>query len=147
MDYSFKPCHFTDNLHDFSKEAISKLFLFSGGDSVVVRQRLNRFTCVMIIYCRLPQYNHEDVKMRLFVHSLKGDVLNWFNNCPEDSFTSLQDIVDAFKDRYGDPDSSLCAPKIVQQNESNLVKGPAVDERFQDNSSYQNVPSTCTIAD
>lgn len=50
--------------------------------------------------------------------------------------TSLQDIVDAFKDRYGDPDSSPCAPKIVQQNESNLVKGSAAEERFQDNASY-----------
>ena len=88
MDYSFKPCHFTDDLHDFPKEAISKLVLFSGGDSVVVRKHLNRFTCVMIIYCRLPQYNHEDVKMRLFVCSLKGDALNWFNNYPRDSFTS-----------------------------------------------------------
>ena len=51
--------------------------------------------------------------MRLFVRSLKGDALNWFNNCPEDSFTSLQGIVDAFKDIYGDPDSSPCAPKIM----------------------------------
>ena len=35
----------------------------------------------------------------------------------------------------------------MQQNESNLMKGSVVDERFQDNSSYQNVSSTCTIAD
>ena len=34
----------------------------------------------------------------------------------------------------------------MQQNESNLVKGSVVSERFQDNSSYQNVPSTFTIA-
>lgn len=31
----------------------------------------------------------------------------------------------------------------MQKKESNLIKGPAVDEKFQD----QNVPSTCTIAD
>jgi len=139
--------HFTDDLHDFLEVAISKLPLFSSGDSVVVKKHLGLFTRIMIIYCRPPQYNHEDVKMRLFVLSLEDDALNWFNNCPEDSFTSLQDIVDAFKDRYGDPDSSPCAPKIVQQNENNLIKGPTVDERFQNNSSYQNVPSTCTIAD
>ena len=35
----------------------------------------------------------------------------------------------------------------MQQNENNLIKGPDVDERFQDNASYQNLPSTCTIAD
>jgi len=54
-----------------------------------------------------------------------------------------KDIVNAFKDRDGDPNSLSCAPKIVQKKESNFIKGPVVDERFQD----QNVPSTCTIAD
>ena len=87
MDYSCKPCHFTNNLHDLPKEAISKLFKFSGGDSVTVKHHLNMFTCVMIIYCRFPQYNHEDFKMRLFVHSLEGDALNWFTNFPNDFFT------------------------------------------------------------
>ena len=139
MEYSFKPCHFTDNLHDLPKEAISKLFKFSGGDLVTVRQHLNRFTCVMIIYCRLPQYNHEDFKMRLFVHSLKGDALNWFNSFPEDSFISLQDIVNAFKDRYDSPNSLPSTSKIVEQKESNS----AVEERFQG----QNVSSTGNIAD
>ena len=96
MDYSFKPCHFTDNLHDLPKEAVGKLFKFLGGDSVTIEQHLNRFTCVMILYCRFPQYNHEDFKMRLFVHSLEGDALNWFNIFPNDFFTSLQDILNAF---------------------------------------------------
>ena len=113
MDYSFKPCHF-DDLHDIPEVAISKLPLFSSGDLVTIRKHLYRFTHTILRYCHSPQYDHEDVKMRLFVRSLKGDALNWFNNCPEDFFTSLQDIVDAFKDRYGDPDSSPCAPKIVQ---------------------------------
>ena len=102
MDYSFKPCHF-DDLHDIPEVAISKLPLFSSGDSVTVKRHLGLFTRIMIIYCRPPQYNHEDVKMCLFVLSLEGDALNWFNNCPKDSFTSLQDIANAFKDRYGDP--------------------------------------------
>ena len=147
MDYSFKPCHFTNVHHDIPEVAISKLPVFSGGDSVAVKKHLSGFTCIMFMYCRSPQYNHEDVKMRLFVLSLEDDALNWFNSCPEDSFTSLQDIVDAFKDRYGDPDSSHCATKIVQHNESNVMKGSVVGERFQDNSSYQNVPSPCTITD
>jgi len=85
--------------------------------------------------------------MRLFVFSLEGDALNWFNNFPKDSFTSLQDIVNAFKDRYGNPNSLPSASKIVQHNKSNLIKGPTDGERFQDDSSYQNVSSTCTISD
>lgn len=73
MDYSFTPCHFTDVLHDIPEVAIHKLSLFSGGDSIVVREHLCRFTCIMLIYCSSPQYNHEDVKMRLFAFSLEGD--------------------------------------------------------------------------
>ena len=114
MDDPFTPCHFTDVLHDIPEVAFHKLSLFLGGDSAAVRKHLCRFTHTMLIYCSSPQYDHEDVKMRLFAFYLEGDALNWFNNCPEDSFTSLQDIVDAFKDRYGDPDSLPCAPKIVQ---------------------------------
>jgi len=142
MDYSFRPCHF-DDLHDIPEVAISKLPKFSSGDSVAVKRHLCFFTRIMMMYCRPPRYDPEDVKMRLFVFSLEGDALNWFNNCPENSFTSLQDIVNAFKDRYGYPDSSLCAPKTVQQNE----KEPAIGKRFQDNASYQNVPSTCAVTD
>lgn len=122
MGYWFKPCHFTGVRHDIPEVAISKLPVFSGGDSVAVKKHLGWFTRIMIMYCRSPQYNHENVKMRLFVLFLEDDALNWVISCPEDSFTSLQDIVDAFKDRYGDPYSSPCAPKIVQQNESNLIK-------------------------
>jgi len=52
--------------------------------------------------------------MHLFSFSLEGYALDWFNNCPEDSFASLQDIVNDFKDRYGYQDSSPCAPKIMK---------------------------------
>lgn len=84
--------------------------------------------------------------MRLFAFSLEGDALNWFHNCPEDSFASLQDIINTFQHRYEDQSSSPCAPNIMQQDESDLVKDPTINERFQDNSPYHNVPSTCTVA-
>jgi len=94
--------------------------------------------------------------MRLFAFSLKGDALNWFHNRPEDSFASLQDIINTFKDKYEDQSSSHCAPNIMQQDESDLVKDPTVNEILQDNSPYQNASycrhcecshdeSTCTI--
>jgi len=83
--------------------------------------------------------------MRLFVLSLEDDALNWFNSFPKDSFTSLKDIINAFEDRYGYSDSLPSASKIVQQNESNLIRGPA--EKSQDDSSCQNVLSTENIAD
>ena len=121
MDYSFKPCHFTHRLHDFPEEALPELPIFSDGDPIAAKRHIDLFIRFMIIYCRPPQFHHGDIKMRLFVLSLEDDALNWFNNFPKDSFTSLQDIVNAFKDRYGNPNSLPSAPKIVQQNKINLI--------------------------
>lgn len=128
------------------EEAIHKLPLFSGGDSATIRKHLSRVTHMIIRYCLSSQYKHEDVMMRLFDFSLEGDSLNWFHNCLEDSFAFLQDIINAFKDRYGDQGGLPYAPNTMQHDESDLVKDPTVNERFQDNSPYQNVPSTCAVA-
>lgn len=139
MDYSCKPCRFTHRLHDFPEETIPELPIFLDGDPIAAKRHLDLFIRIMIIYCRPPQFNHDDIKMRLFVLSLEDDALNWFNNFPKDSFTSLKDIINAFEDRYGYSDSLPSASKIVQQNKS---RGPADGERSQDNSSCQNVSST-----
>lgn len=146
MDDLFAPCHFTRFLHDMSEEAIHELPLFVGGDSTAARKHLSRVTHIIIRYCLSSQYKHEDVKMLLFAFSLEGDALNWFHNCPKNSFAPLQDIINAFKDRYGDQGGSPCAPSTMQQDENDLVEDPTVKERFQDNSPYQKVPSTCTVA-
>lgn len=52
--------------------------------------------------------------MHLFSFSLEGDALDWFHNCPEDCFTSLQDIINDFTDRYGDQGGSSYAPNTMQ---------------------------------
>ena len=47
---------------------------------------------------------HEDVKIKLFIFSLKGATLDWCRNLPKASITCLRDFHDAFnsiqKDRY-----------------------------------------------
>jgi len=46
-------------------------------------------------------YNHEDVKMTLFVLKLEEVAFNWFHNKPDNAFDSLRDLTDAFKDKFG----------------------------------------------
>ena len=40
--------------------------------------------------------------MTLFVLTLEGDAHEWFAEKPRNSFDSLQSIVNAFKEKYGD---------------------------------------------
>jgi len=46
--------------------------------------------------------NHEDVKMRLFIFSLDGDAMDWFIDLPANNCDSLESIIDAFEEKYGD---------------------------------------------
>jgi hypothetical protein len=51
-------------------------------------------------YCR--GHDEEDVKMTLFVYSLEGDALEWFTDFPADKFSTLEEILDEFRKRWGD---------------------------------------------
>ena len=48
------------------------------------------------------EVEHEDVVMKLFVHSLTGDARDWFRRLPNDSITSWSDLEKSFKEQYGD---------------------------------------------
>jgi len=50
--------------------------------------------------------NHEDVKMRLFIFSLDGDAMDWFIDLVANNFDSLESIIDAFEEKYGDEKKS-----------------------------------------
>jgi len=87
-----------DTFYDMPEEATSKLSFFSGGDPSTALIHLRMVTFFIHKYCRPSQYNHEDVKIRVFGYSLKGDALDWFRNCPEEY--CLKDIINAFTDKY-----------------------------------------------
>ena len=87
-----------DTFHDMPEEVISKLPFFSGGHPGIALQHLWTVTFIINKYCLPSQYNHEDVKIRIFGYSLKGDAIDWFRNCPEQY--CLQDIINAFTDKY-----------------------------------------------
>ena len=51
-------------------------------------------------YCR--GHDEEDVKMTLFVYSLEGDAVEWFTDFPAAKFSTLDEILDEFRKRWGD---------------------------------------------
>jgi ribonuclease HI len=52
------------------------------------------------VYCR--GHDEEDVKMTLFAYSLEGDAAEWFTDFPAAKFSTLDEILDEFRKRWGD---------------------------------------------
>ena len=127
-----------DTFHDMPEEATSKLPFFSGGDPGTALLHLRMVNLFIHKYCRSSQYNHEDVKIRVFGYSLKGDAIDWFRNCPEEY--CLEDIINSFTDKYIKNDSP-CVPSVMQNNKIDLVEDSAISRSFPDNSQDE---STCT---
>ena len=48
------------------------------------------------------EIEHEDVVMKLFVHSLVEDARDWFKRLPDDNIYSWSDLESLFKEQYGD---------------------------------------------
>ena len=81
---------------------MDKLPLFQGNNAFSANSHLKSFSSWLGKYARATDFNHEDVKMTLFVLTLEGDALDWFMEKPHNSFDSFQSIVNAFKEKYGD---------------------------------------------
>jgi len=88
---------------------------------------------------------------------LEGDARNWFCDFPYNSFDSLQAIVNAFKNRYGDQMDSPSANYNEKKGESDFVKGLTILEKFQEDTPRQSLPycrrceslhdeATCVVA-
>ena len=101
----FSPCKFANIRgypNDTPKHGMDKLPIFQGDNAISANSHLKAFSSWLGKYARSADFNHEDVKMTLFVLSLEGDALYWFTEKPQNSFDSLQSIVNAFKEKYGD---------------------------------------------
>ena len=62
--------------------------------------------------------------MTLFVYSLEGDALEWFNDFPADKFSTLEEILDEFRKRWGDHKEhrfQLAALTTIQKKENETV--------------------------
>jgi hypothetical protein len=62
--------------------------------------------------------------MTLFVYSLEGDALEWFTNFPAAKFSTLKEILDEFRKRWGDHKEhrfQLAALTTIQKKENETV--------------------------
>lgn len=57
--------------------------------------------------------------MRLFIFSLDGDGMDWFIELPANNFDSLESIINAFEEKYGD---GRRIKMKVKANYKNIIK-------------------------
>jgi hypothetical protein len=86
--------------HQIPEKAIDKLPVFQGDNATSAKSHISKFEMCLTKFCR--GHTEEDVKMTLFVYSLEGDALDWFTDFPADTFSTLEEILDEFRKRWGD---------------------------------------------
>ena len=87
--------------HDIPEKAIDKLMTFNGTDaSISAEQHIRNFSRHCGSYVRDID-KHEDVYMTLFALSLDGKAGNWYDNLPNNSFTTITDFKTAFLRNFG----------------------------------------------
>ena len=77
-----------------SNDLRDKVINFSSNNGVVGEEHLRKFIDMLNDY----EVEHEDVVMKLFVHSLTEDARDWFRRLPDDSITSWSDLEKLFKE-------------------------------------------------
>ena len=86
--------------HAVPKKAIDKLPTFQGNNGISAKFHILNFQMCVERYCR--GHDEEDVKMTLFVYSLEGDAAEWFTDFPAAKFSTLDEILNEFRKRWGD---------------------------------------------
>lgn len=101
----YAPCDFSNIIgypNDILSIGIDKLPNFQGNNAISANSHLRDFSIWMAKYGRSDDFDHEDVIMTLFILTLGGDAYDQFAEKPQNSFNSLQSIINAFKEKYGD---------------------------------------------
>ena len=125
MNDLFAPCDFTNILGypnfilDEAIEAIEELPSFLGNNVISTETHLTNFQLCVSKWCH--DINHEDVKIKLFKFSLDGDALDWFIDLLANSFDSLESIIDAFEEKYGDK-RKIKVKAQANENDKDLIK-------------------------
>jgi hypothetical protein len=112
-------------------KAIEKLDCFLGNNVVSAHSHIVSFELCVDKWC----YGHgeEDVKMRLFMFSLEGDVVEWFSDQDPNKFSTLSEIVKSFRERWGDQKENRFL--LASLSSSQKKKNETMDEfnkRFND---------------
>ena len=80
------------------KDLRDKVGKFKENNAITSEKHLRSFNDMLIDY----EVEHEDVVMKLFVHSLTEDARDWFRRLSNDSICSWDDLEKNFKEQYGD---------------------------------------------
>ena len=80
--------------NEIPKGLRDKLTKFARNNAITSEQHLRDFLDLLNDY----EVEHEDVVMKLFVHSLTEDAREWFRRLPNDSITSWVDLEKFFKE-------------------------------------------------
>jgi hypothetical protein len=108
--------------HAVPEKAIDKLPTFQGNNAISAKSHILNFQMCVERYCR--GHDEEDVKMTLFVYSLEGDAAEWFTDFPAAKFSTLDEILDEFRKRWGDHKEhrfQLAALTTSQKKENETV--------------------------
>lgn len=100
-------------LNAIVQELRNKLTIFLGNNVITCEDHLRCFLDLLNDY----EVEHEDVVMKLFVHSLIEDAREWLKRFPGGCISSWRELEHCFKEKYGDkPNASYIL------NEFNNIK-------------------------
>jgi hypothetical protein len=122
----YDPCDFSNingYPHAISKKPIEKLPSFQENNAISVKVPVQSFMRCINKWCTAHDY--EDVKIKLFVLSLEDDASDWYEDCPDDKFKTLKDLLDPFTERWGkkrDQCHLLVALNTVKKNENETIE-------------------------
>ena len=114
--------------HPISFDLRDKVVKFSVNNAVTGEEHLRIFIDMLNDY----EVEHEDVVMKLFVHSLTEDLRDWIRRLPDDSITSWSDFEKLFKEQYGDNTNAR-----FMLNEFNNIKKNPNESTFDFNVRFQ----------
>lgn len=84
--------------HPISFDLRNKINKFLGNNVITGEEHLRNFIDMLNNY----EVEHEDVVLKLFVHSLKEYARDWFRSFPDDSVSSWNELEKPFKEQYGE---------------------------------------------
>ena len=147
MNDLFAPCGFTNRNcypHNIPDKAIEKLPSFQGNNAISVVPHVKNFNVCIFKWCNTA--NNEDVKMRLFVLSLEEDALDWFTWQPDNSYDSLQAIINAFMGKFGKNKENrhlINAISFMKKNENEIME----EFNKRSNDLVKRIPATIKLPD
>lgn len=116
MANQYAPMQLPANLGPMPRDYQRKITYFDGADTYTAQQHTKK----MIDYVENYEIDDDDVRMKVFVQSLTGDVSTWFRALPANTITDPEALYHTFLNRCEKKNDPL---HILSEHE-NLKRGP-----------------------